>query len=504
MVRIKNENSGLIKRTLLVNTAIVIEKAVFFSVSIIIARYLDIHDFGEYATSLGYATLFSSFVDIGINQALIRNINLDSANAGSSFTNGIILGTLLSVLMYSAMIASLQFSGFNTSVAELTMIFGIVRIISEMFKTIYAVSDARGEFGIYIFSTLLYTFLLLASTFLIIFLHGNKFDFALYRLVTTSLVMALLLFYSGSEFDRNTSLKKFVSFTLQTVSFAIYSISMNLIQRLNIIIVAILCGTTAAGVFNNSYLFFATILFIPGSLNRVLVPFLYKIDMQKSFRRYQSVFDTFSKLSLILSYYLLIIFLIFAEEIITIIFGAKYITAGSSLKILSFGIPPMFNIASVVITAIDRQNVNSAIIFAITVLNIPLNIFLISRFGIDGAAVAAVIVFFMIYIISHLYLYYTGLIGLNSTIKFNVTILIITVICLLVFRFLLSGLHFIHAIAAVSICYLIPVIGILYLTSELSRFKNRVVSGCNRLIGSKSGSFRSIDTQSSGSGSSAG
>ncbi len=473
----RNSDRGrVLKNTVLVNSAIVAEKGVFFAISILIARYLNIHDFGEYATSLGYATLFSSFVDLGINQALIRTINLEPEGRRSSFTSALILNVILSGLMYLMISFSLNFAGFSPDVVKLTLVFGFVRIISEMFKTIYAVFDAREEYNVFIYSTLLYSFLLFASTVFIITDQGDKFTFAYYRLLVTSVLMAILILCTIRYLDLKISFTKVIQFAARTTSFAIYALLMNLIQRSNIIMVALICGTTAAGIFNNSYLFFVTLLFIPGSLNRVLVPYLYKLDLNKSNQGCQSVFDTFSKISIVISFYLFIVFFLFAENITVLIFGAKYIEAAESLRILSVGIPAMFNIASVIITSLDRQKINSIIAAAVTIISIPLNIVLIKQFSINGAAVAVVLTFILIFCFSNLYLYQSGNISLNNFFRTGTSVLIVSVICIISGKILYPRLQFMPSLALISVLYMLFIIPLVAGENRLRVIVNAIAS----------------------------
>ena len=97
-----------IKRTVFINSLFttfqtVIDKFIFFIINVLIARYLDTSLFGEYTTSLAYATFYSTFVDIGIKSTLVRSINKDAVNKNEHITNAFIIESFLSVIIYAAM-----------------------------------------------------------------------------------------------------------------------------------------------------------------------------------------------------------------------------------------------------------------------------------------------------------------------------------------------------------------------------------------------------------------
>jgi O-antigen/teichoic acid export membrane protein len=60
-----NNKTRIFLNSLIVSGVAILEKLFFFIINIVVARYLNVNDFGEYTTALGYATFFSTFVNIG-------------------------------------------------------------------------------------------------------------------------------------------------------------------------------------------------------------------------------------------------------------------------------------------------------------------------------------------------------------------------------------------------------------------------------------------------------
>jgi len=100
----------------------------------------------------------------------------------------------------------------------------------------------------------------------------------------------------------------------------------------------------------------------------------------------------------------MLIFFLYAENIISTIFGHKYYDSAILLKIIAFSIPCIFNVASIILVGKDRQHILSGIMLVSTIVNILANIVLIHIFDIKGAAAAVSITYTLIFLMSHYYL----------------------------------------------------------------------------------------------------
>ena len=147
-MKIQSDKKRVFYNTVIVTGATILDKFIFFIINILIARYLNINHFGEFATALGYATFFSLFTNIGINHALIRAINLESELEKEHFANALLLKTIFAISVYSLMVISLFFTNYNTDTIYLTLIFGLVRIGTEYLLAFYALYDAKEKFFI--------------------------------------------------------------------------------------------------------------------------------------------------------------------------------------------------------------------------------------------------------------------------------------------------------------------------------------------------------------------
>ncbi len=95
---------------------------------------------------------------------------------------------------------------------------------------------------------------------------------------------------------------------------------------------------------------------------------------------------------------ILILFAIFPEFFIRVLFGGQYLSAVSSLRILLIGtfVNSIFIISDRIITMLGKTKIILANIVVITIINIILNYFLIGKYGIVGASIATSISFVLL------------------------------------------------------------------------------------------------------------
>jgi len=440
--------------SLLVSGIAVFEKLFFFIVNIVIARYLSVVDFGEYTTALGVATFFSTFVNIGINQTLVRAINLDAPHEREHLGNTLLTKTLLSFLVFVIMSVSLFFMNYNTNTIYLVLIFGLVRIGNEYMTAFYALYEAKEKFTISSFFNFTFSTSILCTTFIVICFNGNYFHFAFMRLAIVIIILVILVFHTHRFFEIKFSRETTWSFLKNAVPFGLYSIFWYSLQRVNIIILSLIHGTKPVGYFNNAFIFLVTLTFIPMNLNKVLIPFLYKTSHTNNKGRYQFTFDIFSKYLGILSFYICIMTFMFAGKIIVVLFGDKYLPSIPILKIVSFAIPFLFNIAATIITAIDRQRINTKILGVGMLINIVLNLVLIIPYQAAGAAFAAVATFVIIFLITHYYIWKTNIVSIRKSFFMYIHLIIASSIIMFIHFTWLVNIDWIIAAGIDSIAYI--------------------------------------------------
>lgn len=439
--------------TAIVFTSTIVENLIFFVINVIIARYLSIEHFGEYTTALGYATFFSAFCNIGINQTLIRAINLYPEREKENFSSAFIIRCVLSVVIYAALALSLYFTNYSRELVLLTLVMGVFRVGNEFLSSFYSSFDANEKFFLSSVFKIAFSFFFLILTIGVVIFHGGLFDFAYIRLWLVTGFLIVLLVTSRKLITLDVSLSHLYDFFKESIPFGIYTILGNIYQRTNIIILSLIHGSIYSGIFSNGFLFFTTLYFIPNNLTRVLLPFLYKNSDDSL--KFQFAFDIYTKFLAMISFYFMMGAILYGKEVIYLIFGSKYHDSIIVLQIVALGIPFVFTITPTLITSLDRQPVLTRIYSYGFIINLLANFILIYFYKSEGAAAAAVITYGFIFIASHYYLIANKFISSYGIVKIFMWQIVIFVLCYILKNFIFSDLQWIVSLAVISMIFVL-------------------------------------------------
>lgn len=454
----QNLRKKILFDSLFTTVATVVDKLFFFVINLIIARYLSKEGFGEYSTALGFATFFSLFSNMGIGPSSIRAINIDPEHQNEHFTNSIIVKSTLSLITFIIMFIAVILTDYNINTIILTIIFGLVRIGNEYLLSFYSIFDAKAKFIKSSFYTAAFAFILLISTILVVLLKGNYFSLAISRLVVVLIFLWLSLREIFKIFQIRFNIFLLKDFIFKTIPFSLSMLFGSFTMNFSTLLVPLFNGTVYAGIFNNAYIFFTSILFLPNNISKILLPHLYKHNIQNEKPLFQSTYNLYMKLFSIMSFYISIIFFLYSDKIIYIIFGAKYADSVQLLKYFAFAIPFAFNASGTFLTVLDNQKINTKVDFIVFIFNIPIAFFLIKKFGVIGAVYAVIISNSLNYILSNFLL-----INIYKMKYFNIFVsrilLGLTVLILVLFhKNILLNFNFIISLVIISFFYLFLVL----------------------------------------------
>lgn len=461
--------------SVVVTFATIIDKFIFFGINIIIARYLNIDHYGEYTTALGYATFFSMFTNIGINQTLIRAINFDKKFEKEHFANTLIIKTILSVTVYIVLIISLHFTNYNENTISLILIFGIVRIGNEFLTSFYAIYDAKEKFFSISFFNSTFSLSILSGTVLVILYSGDYFDLVYIRLAIVLIFIVIITFITLRNFKPKINFFTIKDFFANSIQFAATSILGNINQNINIIILSLLKGTVFSGIFTNGIMFIKSLMFIPMTFGRVLIPYLYKINFKNNKDKFQFAYDLYSKYLAVISFYVFIILFLFSNDIIILIFSNKYIKSIEVLRVLSICMPVIFTVSGSIITALDLQKYNTLCYGITAIINLIANIIFIYYFDVIGAAIAVIVTQLALYILTHGFLSLKNFLKYKNIFKIFMKLYIISLLIYIIDYFLLANFSFIISFICASIIYMVMV-SILILTKDDLRIFREIIT----------------------------
>lgn len=382
------------KNTALMTVASVGQKIISFAYFTLIARMIGVESTGQYFFALSFTTVFVVFVDLGFTQVLIRELSKTKQKIQQFFSSILTVKIIFGILTYIALFISINLLGYETEVKQLVYLSGITMLFDSLHLTLYgvirALGDLRYEAAGIIGSQLLT--LVLGGYFLV---TGKPLIFLILAFTIPSALNACYVLYIlVTRYSVNLRLKFDKQFLIKTTKiaapFAVAGIFARVYSYVDSIILSKLAGDIAVGLYSIPYKITYAFQFVPLALVAALYPKFSEFFAHNK----QKLAKTFEQ-SLV---YLFIVVMpivvgisVLSSDIILTIYSDQYIESILPLKILLFGL--IFSYISFPIgaflNACSRQVTQTIIVGVVMTTNIILNLLLIPKIGIYGAAISA-------------------------------------------------------------------------------------------------------------------
>ncbi|MDD4606790.1 MAG: flippase [Patescibacteria group bacterium] len=404
------------KNTFYLTLAYVIQKVIAFVYFALLARFLGAGDVGKYVFALSFTTIFSVFVDVGLNSVLTREVAKQKDKSNVFLKNVFTFKLIASVLIYGAIVLVINLLGYQTITKQLVYLAGLVMILDSFTLSFYAIFRGHQNLKYEGIGTIIYQIIVMTGGGIAIFLKLPLHVF-ISVLILASLFnfsFSLILLYKKLNIQLGWQIDKpILKFLLTiTIPFAIAGIFIKVYSYMDQVLLSKLAGDTALGFYSVGYKLTFALQFIPAAFGASIFPALAEFYVQAREKLSQTFEKAISYLS-VLAFPISVGGFILADKIILEIYGPEY---QASILVLQILICAMFFIfinypLGSILNACDRQKNNTINIGITMVVNIILNLILIPRYTYLGASIAA--------LISHGLLTGLGLYWVGKTIDYN-------------------------------------------------------------------------------------
>ena len=398
--------SGLVKNTFYSALTNVIQFLTNILILILLARPLGAEEFGRLLLAISFCSIFGMLVEFGFNWYATKEVSQKSDSAqritGKIFNSQLFLGLGASVLV---MIFVLLLN-YPPKTRLIIGIIWISTILSSLTHTVRSVFRGENKFQ---YETLLHIILFAALTLLLAtspLLHAGTAAFAGAILGARIVYFAAGLFlfkmnFGKIEFDFDC--KKGWQLMKTTLAYGIQIILARLLLELNTIVLYPYQGNSGVGIYQASLRFVLAFLLISDIFVQAFFPVISS-SVHADPLKFVKIGTFLNRCLLTIGAYGTGFFFIFADILVSTIYGAQYSAAVPILRILAFAILIKFlsSTQAIVLIASDRQNMraqSSAIALSFNVLSAFV---LIPLLGLWGAAVSTVATF-MIMTIAYSY-----------------------------------------------------------------------------------------------------
>ncbi len=366
-----------------------------FVTSIILARTLGPKGKGIYALIILIPTLMLKLGSLGIENANVyftgsKKYKIDDI-VSNSLLSSILLGSILFLLFFTIYPLAI-FQNFLKS-NQLNDIYLCLAVLAVPFLLFsgFLESILLGKEKIIIFNkiNILKTVFNLMVIIILLFIFkqgvfGVIIAYLLTSIFFTLLVILFIIKYTKINISYNRKLFKDI------ISYGIKAYFSNLITflnyRLDMLLVAIFLGPIEVGYYSMAVMIVEKIWMLPGSIATVLFPRISSIENTKANKLTPRVARHTFFITLIIS----LILAVFAKPLIGILFGDVFLPSVMPLLILLPGIIA-FSYPKILCADLAGRGKPIYSLYASVIslgVNIPLNLWLIPRWGISGAAFA--------------------------------------------------------------------------------------------------------------------
>jgi O-antigen/teichoic acid export membrane protein len=383
---------------------------------ILLARELSVAEYGLFYAIFSFFSFFTIFIDLGMNQSVAKyaigyKVKKNLIAVKSILLYSFLIQIMLSLLIFLAITGYVLFAPNNVlghSNTLLIILMGIwfitlpiPTLLVNIFSTFqkYPLSNSLDLFRQFVSFTL--------SLLFLYFNFGARSPFMAYACI--NLLMLILYFpFIKSIFPEFFTLKANTQSAtiIEMVKYGIYISIANLIfsilTQTDTLMLAFFKGSEAVGLYQVAMPIAALVSFLGTILTSIAFPMIAQLNSEKKLNQLEEGVSLIFKFLIILSLPIVIVLFAFSSLPIALMFGEKYLLASPVVKILIFsvflGLLTAVNTTLLTATGFARGTAGLMSIAAIT--NIILNLALIPRFSITGAATATLTSSFVAFALS--------------------------------------------------------------------------------------------------------
>jgi len=330
------------KNTVFLSVAQIIGRLMGFFYFLFLARFLGVATFGVYNFTLAFIYNFIPVADFGLERLVLRDISREPDKISFYLPRLLPLRLFLSLIAYLGALLLGVILGQSSQQIFYLAVFGLFVFPYSFTYLLSSFLNAQEKmkymamavvFGQLLISILGVVFALLKMSLAVIFSAG----------VLGQLIIALIFLFKAGSWGLSLGWvidKKFFKEAIgQSWVFAILTIVSVFYLRLSILMINILIGAEATGLYGSAFKFIEAMILIPQSVALALFPYFSRLTLNKM--RIKEIILPYIKgvaFLFLFSLPFVLILTIFPETIIKIAYNNDYLLAAPVFKILALSL----------------------------------------------------------------------------------------------------------------------------------------------------------------------
>lgn len=388
-------NQNIVKNTFVLLIAQLVNIILSMIYTLYAARYLGVESFGILNFGISITNILAVFMNLGLNTLMTREISRDKSIGDIYFGNSIIMRMILILVSFAMTVIIILLSGFSNEMIIVIIIMAISTIFLAFSQIFYAIFQAFEKMEYQAISLVLNSVIILIGILLSINKGMGLNDFALVYLIANIITAIFGLIVTIDKISKpkiSIDIVFWKSTIIEVIPFSIILITGIVYSTFDSIMLMLFKGSGALGVYSAAYKLVALLVIIPNIVNIAIFPVLSRYYIHSPMAL-EALVHKYMKMMLILGIPIGFGVTLLASRIISLLYGEGYAQSIIVLQILIWAI--IFTYAGAAYTqlyaATNKQNILTKLNIFSMVLNIVLNIILISILSYTGAGISRMI-----------------------------------------------------------------------------------------------------------------
>lgn len=392
----------IFKNTFWLASAHGIDKVLKLILIVYVARVLGATEYGKFAFSLAFVALFCIFFNLGTNLIIIRDFAKDKKREkefSAILSLKIVLGLItLTIIWISSFLVTP-----DPVIQRMILILGLFNFFENFCFTIYAFFQARQRMEYHALTQILGNMLLVGVGLIVIYKFPLVENLAYSYLFSVLMIFAValaILNFKIWPISINWDINIWRKFLKQSWPLAFVGIFYYIYNHIDSVMMGYFNQITQVGWYNIAYGITGIALVPMALITTNFYPVLSK-TLKDSKERFQKIWNYQMEWLILLVLPLVVGGEVLSPKIIDFLYGQEYAPSSLAFQILLFMVGIIFlysGLQKLLIIFNQQKKIFQAMFFG-AIINIVLNLLLIPKFSLYGAAFSTVVTHFLIFIL---------------------------------------------------------------------------------------------------------
>lgn len=360
-----------------------------------VARFVGEEDFGKLGFAQSFTVMLVVFADLGLSQVTIRELARQKELTSKYLGNICLIKLILSLGTFSLMALIINLMHYPHDTVLVVYLIGISSILGSLGAVLRAIFRAFERMEFEAFISIGIVLITTGVGIAVLFAGHGLIGIALVYLF----VGILDLFVTAIVVVRKFAKPKFevdFAFWKQTIlmalPFSVTAIVGLIYFQIDMVMLSVMKGDAATGWYKAATTLVYSMLFIPDILSFAIFPVMSRFHIS-SRDALKTLVKKSVKYVFILGLPIAVGMMLLADRIIPLLYGEDFYYSINALQILSLFLPLRYvnRVMAYTLASINKQPLAAGVTITTALVNVMLNLFLIPKYSLMGAAMATVI-----------------------------------------------------------------------------------------------------------------